>query len=83
MLPCGLPHQVSRERQVGAASVETPNDLIRCQASKGVNPRSAVGIRAGSDSRGVNRQEGIQTLQAEQRQLGKLPDQWTLGSHTC
>jgi hypothetical protein len=51
---------------------------------EGENPMSAAGgLTARSGSRGANRQEGDQTLKAEPRQPGKLPDQWTLESHMC
>jgi len=54
------------------------------RAWKGANPRSAAGgLNFRWGSKGVNRQEGSQTLKAEQRQPGKLPDQWTFGSDVC
>lgn len=57
---------------------------VERENSEGHNPMSAVDAKSVHwDSKGANRHEGTQTLKAEQRQGGNLPDQWTFESDVC
>jgi hypothetical protein len=77
-------HQAQGERQVGQLPRKQGNTSQEGKASKGRIPGA---LWRSSDrrqgSKGANRQEGSQTLKAEHRQRGNLPDQWTFESDMC
>jgi hypothetical protein len=78
-----LQHNVPVERQVGLSCRERRDTLQAVEASKGRIPRALWVFSTHWGSKGVNRQEGSQTLKAELRQPGILPDQWTFEPDMC